>query len=140
MLHICKIHIPHYFHGVIIIKQFKDQIQNSKNRRSGGKSFRIHETYKITMMPHGSHIYAKEFDMEKATICAYPHSDHALRHRKCGLQCCFKCPSINLPDQETDDQYSNTSSSVSFHIFHLIAHFYNTWQDSVNWQLFFSQV
>ena len=33
-------------------------------------------------MPHGIHIYAKESDMENATMCAYPHSDHALPHWK----------------------------------------------------------
>ena len=37
------------------------------------------------------------------------------------MQCCAKFPSVNLPDQETDDQYTNTSPSISFHIYHLIA-------------------
>ena len=32
-----------------------------------------------------------------------------------------KCPSVNLPDQETDDQYSNTRHSIRFHIYHIIA-------------------
>ena len=36
------------------------------------------------------------------------------------MRCCEKCPSINIPDQETDDQYSNTSTSISFQIYHLI--------------------
>ena len=31
------------------------------------------------------------------------------------------CPSINLPDQKTDDQYSDTSSSIRFHIYYIIA-------------------
>ena len=39
------------------------------------------------------------------------------------LRCCNKCPRINLPDQETDDQYSNTSPSIIFHIYHLFARF-----------------
>ena len=52
----------------------------------------------------------------------YPQSDHALPHWKCVLRCYAKCPSINLPDQETDDKYSNTSPSILFHIYHLIAH------------------
>ena len=34
-----------------------------------------------------------------------------------------KCPNINLSDQETDDQYSDTSESIRFHIYHLIARF-----------------
>ena len=61
-------------------------------------------------MPHGSHIYARVFDMTKAKMCAYPHSDHALPHWKFAMRCCYKCPSINIPDQETDDQYFNTSA------------------------------
>ena len=28
-------------------------------------------------MPHVSHIYAKAYDMAKATLCEYPQSDHA---------------------------------------------------------------
>ena len=35
--------------------------------------------------------------------------------------CCAKCQSINIPDQETDDQYPDTSPSIRFHIYHLIA-------------------
>ena len=71
-------------------------------------------------MPHGRHIYAKLYDMEKSTMCAYPQSDHALPHWKCILRCCAQCPSINLSDQETDDQYYDTSSLICFHIYHLI--------------------
>ena len=58
--------------------------------------------------------------MSKATICAYPQSDHELPHCNCIMQCCAKFPSINIPDQETYDQYSNTIPSVSFRIYHLI--------------------
>ena len=36
-----------------------------------GKKNRIYETYKNTVMPNGRHIYAKAYDMVKATICAY---------------------------------------------------------------------
>ena len=38
-------------------------------------------------------------------MCAYPQSDYALPHWKCVMRCCAKCPSVNLPDQETDDKY-----------------------------------
>ena len=72
-------------------------------------------------MPHGHHIYAKEYDMSNPKICAYSQSDHALPNCKCVLRCCAKCPSINITDQETDDQYPDTSPSISFHIYHLIA-------------------
>ena len=72
-------------------------------------------------MPHGCHNYAKAYDMANATMCAYSQSDHALPHWKYVLLCCVKCPSIHLPEQETYDQYSNTSTSIRFHIYHLIA-------------------
>ena len=72
-------------------------------------------------MPHGRHIYTKAYDKAKATMCAYTQSHHVLPQCKCELQCCAKCPSVNLPDQETDDQYSNTRHSINFHIYHLIA-------------------
>ena len=39
-------------------------------------------------MTHGRHIYAKVSDMEQATMCAYPKSDHALPHWKCVFQYC----------------------------------------------------
>ena len=72
-------------------------------------------------MPHGRHIYAKEYDMAKSIFFAYSQSDHALPHWKYVLQCCAKCTSINITDQETDDNYPNPSPSIRFHIYHLIA-------------------
>ena len=72
-------------------------------------------------MPHGSHIYAKAYDMSKATMCAYPESYHALPHWKFVIRCCAQCPNVNVPDQETDDHYSNTIPSICFHIYHLVA-------------------
>ena len=53
-------------------------------------------------------------------MCEYSQSDHALPHWKCILRCCSKCTIINLPDQETDDQYPDTIPSIHFHIYHLI--------------------
>ena len=44
------------------------------------KHINIYETYKNTVLPHGRHIYAKEYDMTQDTMCAYPQSDNALRH------------------------------------------------------------
>ena len=72
-------------------------------------------------MPHGRHIYAKPSDTAKDSMCAYPHSDHALPHWKFVLQCCADCPCINLSDQETYYQYSETTPSIQFHIYHIIA-------------------
>ena len=71
-------------------------------------------------MSHGRHIYAKVYDMTKATMCKYSHSDHASPDWKCVSRCCAKFPRINLFDQKTDDQYPNTSPSIRFHIYHLI--------------------
>ena len=72
-------------------------------------------------MPHKHHIYAKASDMAKATMCEYTQSDHSLQHWKCFVRCCTKCPSVNLPGQETDDQYSSTSPSICFRIYHIIS-------------------
>ena len=74
-------------------------------------------------MPHGRHIYAKTFDLEKATMCAYTQSDNALPHCKCALWCCDDCTCINIPDQETDNHNSDTTTSIRFHIYHIIARF-----------------
>ena len=65
-------------------------------------------------MPHRRHIYTNASDMEKAKMCAYTQSYYALPHWKCVIQCCAKCTSVNLPDEETDDKYSNTSPSIRF--------------------------
>ena len=62
------------------LKKLKDISQNSQNKRSGGKSNCIYETYKNIVMPHGPHIYATAYDMAKEKMCSYPQSDHALPH------------------------------------------------------------
>ena len=72
------------------------------------------------MMPHGRHIYDKAYDMAKDKMCTYPQSDHALPHWKCVLRFCAKCPCINIPYQETDNQYSETTPSIRFRIYHII--------------------
>ena len=60
-------------------------------------------------MPHGRHIYAKASDMENAIMCTYPQSDHALQNWKFLFRLCADCPCINIPDRETDNQYSDTT-------------------------------
>ena len=72
-------------------------------------------------MPHGRHIYTKSYDMVKEALCANSQSDHTLPQWKCVLQCCAHCQSINITDQETDDKHPNPSTSIRFHIYHLIA-------------------
>ena len=103
-------------------KKIKDQIQNTQNRRSGEISNLVYEAYKNTVMPNGRHIYTKAYDMAKTAMCAYSQSYHALPHWKFELRCCSKCPCVNLPYQETYYQYSKTSTSILFHIYHLIWH------------------
>ena len=72
-------------------------------------------------MPYGRHIYAKAYGMKKTTMCPYPQSDHAHPHWKCVLQCCDKYPCTNIPDQETYNQYSDTTPSIRFHLYHIIS-------------------
>ena len=91
------------------LKKLKDQSQNSQSRRYGEKAHHKYETYKITGMPHGRHIYAKASNMENDTICTYPQSTHALPHWKFILWCCAKCTFIKIYDQEIDNQYSETT-------------------------------
>ena len=63
----------------------------------------MYETYTNIVMPHGRHIYTKASDMSKATMFAYPQSDHALPHWKCLLRCFAEYPCINITDQETEN-------------------------------------
>ena len=72
-------------------------------------------------MPHGRHIYAKAYDIANGEMYAYPQSDHALPHCNCAFRYCANCPYINIPDQETDNQYSDTTPSIQFPIYHKIS-------------------
>ena len=73
-------------------------------------------------MSNGSHIYTKSYDMEKAKMCTYIKSDRAIPNWKFLLRCCAKFPCINITDQETNNQYSDTTLSIRFHIYHIIGH------------------
>ena len=72
-------------------------------------------------MPNGRHIQAKSSDMAKATMCTYPQSYHALLQWKFALRCFDDCTFINIPDQETDKKYEETTPSIRFHIYHIIS-------------------
>ena len=96
------------------LKKLKDKSQNAQSRRSGEKSHHIYTTYKNTVMPHGRHIYDKASDMANATMCAYPHSENALPHWKCVLQCFYDCPRINIPDQETNENMKKKHPQLGF--------------------------
>ena len=71
-------------------------------------------------MPHGRHIYATALDMENATMCTYPQSEHSLPHWKCVLRCCTECPCINIPDQEISKKHDENTPTIRFHIYHII--------------------
>ena len=104
------------------LEKLKDKIQNYQSRRSGEKAHHIYETYNNILIPRGRHICSKSSHMEKATMCTYPQSDHALPHWKCVLWCCAECPCISLPDQEIYNQYSKTTPSIRFQIYHIVVH------------------
>ena len=65
-------------------------------------------------MPHGRHIYAKTSDMAKATMCTYPHSDHALPHWECVLRYCAECPYINLLEQLKNKKMKKQHPQLGF--------------------------
>ena len=84
------------------------------NRRSSEKSHLIYETYKNTVMPHGSHIYATASDMANATMCAYPQCEHSLPHCECVLRCCADCPCITIPEQEITKNMTKQHPQLGF--------------------------
>ena len=96
------------------MKKLKDQNQNAQSRRSGEKAHQIYTTYKNTVMPHGSHIYATASDMVNATMFTYPQSEHALPHWKCVLRCCADFLCINIPDQETTKKMKKQHPQLGF--------------------------
>ena len=83
VIYLPKLYIHHYYHGVIVILKTQQSKPKCSNRRSGREENPTYETYKNTVMAHGRHIYTKAYDMAKAKMCAYPHSDHALPHCEC---------------------------------------------------------
>ena len=103
-----------------VFEKLEDQILNTQNRSLVIKSNHIYETYKNILMPHGHYIYAKAYDMVKATMCAYTRYNHVLSHCKCVMWWCAYCTFINLPDQEIDNQYSYTTPSIWFYIYYII--------------------
>ena len=105
LLHICQ---NYSFITTIMawssFKKLKNLSQNAQNRRSGEKE--------------NSHIW-KIYKYSHATRASYLRQ--IIWHWKFVLKCCAKCTSINLPDQETDDQYPKNSDLIRFYIYHLIA-------------------
>ena len=102
------------------LEEIKDKSQNTQSRRSGDKAHHRYTTYKNTVIPHGRHIYSKASYMENSTLFTYHQSCNALPHWKRVLWCCSLCPHINLPYQETNKKYEETTPSARFHIYHII--------------------
>ena len=50
-------------------------------------------------------------------MCPCPSKHHGLPHWKCVLSCYEKCPGISIPRQETNTDATNTSSTISFHVY-----------------------
>ena len=85
-------------------------------------SYRLFETYKNSVMPHGCHIYQTASPMAMETICAYPSPPHAFPHWKCVLHCYANFPHIDLPRKELDNHHSNICPTIRFNVYHLISH------------------
>ena len=63
--------IHNYYHGVSVLKKLKDQICNAQNRRSSEMSNCLFETYKISYMPHGKHMFPTAYEIVMSKMCAY---------------------------------------------------------------------
>ena len=103
-----------------LLKISKDQIHNSQNRRSGEITSCIFETCNNYVIPHGVHVYQKEYYMDIATMCDYPLTHHALPHWRCVLRCCVNFPYISTPSQESDNHHSSTHPTIRFHVYKMI--------------------
>ena len=72
-------------------------------------------------MQHANHIYEKAYGMGVETMCAYKPPQHGLSQWKCQLRCCAHFPHIDLPCHESDRHNSNTSLTIRFNVYHIIA-------------------
>ena len=70
--------ICHYYHGMSIIYKLKNKSCNKQNRRSGEISNLLFDTYKSSVKTHGKHILKTAYDMDMATMRAYPSFKYAL--------------------------------------------------------------
>ena len=72
-------------------------------------------------MSHIQHRYQIAYDMEMATICVYPPSQHTFPHWNYLLHHFENFPCIDLTSQQLYKHHSNTCPTMSFHVYHLIA-------------------
>ena len=120
--YLLKVYIHHYCHGKIIIKKTQgSQPKFSKQKVWGKSKFTYMKHIKIQSC-HMGVIFMPKHMTWKRQHCMHTHSQIIIHHTvNVYLRCCAKCPSINITDQETHDQYPNTIPSISFHVFNLIA-------------------
>ena len=76
----------------------------------------LFETYK-NFIPHGKYMFKTAYYMDMVKFGGYPSSNYALSHCKFLLHCCVKCPCIDLPSPESDQQNSNASPTICFHVY-----------------------
>ena len=48
-------------------------------------------------------------------MCAYPDASIKLPHWKCVLRCCANCPTLVIPDEESNPHYE--TSRIKFHVY-----------------------
>ena len=87
---------------------------------SGEISNQLFETYKNSVIPHGNHMSKIASDMAVEIFYEYPSSKYALPHWKCVMNCCAKCPCIDIPSPESDQHNSNVSPTIRFYVYHPI--------------------
>ena len=80
----------------------------------------VFDTYKYSVIPHRHHINATLADMSMSTMCTYPPSHHALTRCKFVFSSCSNFPHVDIPEQESDSNHFNKSTSINFYIYHLI--------------------
>ena len=80
----------------------------------------LFETYKHSVIPHVKHVFKTASDIAMATMCAYPSFKNSLPHWKFVMRCCAKCSCIDVTSPESDQNKSNVSSTIRFHVYHII--------------------
>ena len=64
---------------------------------SGEMADHLFETYTISVMKHGKHMFQTAYGIAMEKMCAYQSSNYALPHWKCVLRFCAQRTQIYLP-------------------------------------------
>ena len=65
-------------------------------------------------------MFQTSYGMAMEKMCEYPSSDYSLPHWKSVLHCYAQYTWIYLPIPESDQQYSNVSPTIQFHVYQQI--------------------